>query len=134
MTCLATPATSALAWIREIEIGLLVAHEGEIERAGLRLVSGIRAGDGESSRQRRLVAGVRSSRRIGDNAVPAASALHHEIAVPGILLRQRQCEPDAEFLAADALAAMDHAIHTAVRRQRSNGGSTGIRGRNHGAF
>src|SRR6185437_4358673 len=101
----------------KVEISFLVAPEGKIESARLRLVPGIGAGDGESAIQRRLVSGVSGADRIIDDAIPAASTLHHEVAVPGILRGQSQREPNPELLAAYSLAGIDHTFHTAMSRQ-----------------
>src|SRR5664279_441790 len=67
----------------EVEICLLVAHEGEVEGTDLRLVPGVGAGYGESASECRLVAGVVCTYRIGHDAIAASAALHHEVAVPG---------------------------------------------------
>ena len=113
----------------EVEVSLLVAHEGEVEGAGLGLVACIGAGDGKAARECRLVAGVVRSRWIGNDAVTASPALHHEVAVPGRFIGECKSKANAKLLAIDALAAMDHPIDAAVRGQRADGGSVRIRRR-----
>ena len=81
----------------QIEIRLLIAHEGEVEGTVLCLVAGVGAGDSKSASECGGIAGIAASGGIGDRAVAAAPALHHEVTVPGVLLGQSYGETDAEF-------------------------------------
>ena len=74
----------------EIEIGLLVAHEGEIEGARFGLVPCIGAGYRESAGECRLVACVVRASGIRDDAIASSAALHHEVAVPCRIVRAVQ--------------------------------------------
>ena len=74
----------------EIEIGLLVAHEGEVEGTRFCLVPCIGAGHGESAGECWLVACVVRAGGIRDDAIAAAAALHHEVTVPGRIVRAVQ--------------------------------------------
>ena len=113
----------------KVEIGLLIAHEGEVKRTGFRLVSCIGAGYGESAGECRLVAGVVGPGGVSDDAVAASAALHHEVAVPGGFVGQCKRKAYAEFLAVYALAAIDDTIDSAVRGQRADTLSAGVRRR-----
>ena len=114
----------------EIEIGLLVAHEREVEGAGLGLVSCVGAGDGEPARERRLVSRIAGSSGVSHETVTAPATLHHEVAIPRLLIRQGNGKADSELLAVDAFAAIDDTVHTAVCGKRSDGGRARIRWRN----
>src|ERR1039457_7113991 len=111
----------------KVEIGLLVAHERKVEGASFCFVPCIGAGHDESAREYRLVAGVVRTRWIGNDAIAASAALHHEVAVPGSRLGQGKSEADAEFLTVYALAAIDNSIDSAMCRQRADTLSAGVR-------
>ena len=117
----------------EIEIGLLVAHESEIEGARFCLVPCIGAGHRESAGERRLVACVVGSSGIRDNAIATSAALHHEVTIPRRMFGQCESKADAELLPVYALAAIDNAVDAAMRWKRANGRSAGIRRRDSGS-
>ena len=66
----------------EVEIGLLIAHEREVECAGLCFVSCIGACYGKPARKSGSIAGIVRAGGIGHDAVATSAALHHKVAVP----------------------------------------------------
>ena len=91
-------------------------------------MSRIRAGHGESALEGRFFAAIRCPNGIIHHAIAASSALHHEVVVPGVLLRQSDRKADAVLHAVNALAPVNNAFHPAMRRQRAR--IARIRGRN----
>ena len=70
---------AAVSDVLEVESGLLILHEGAIERAAGTLVAGIGRRNSEASSQCRLISGGLSSGGLSNGAVQAAAALLQSI-------------------------------------------------------
>ena len=105
----------------EVQRGLLILHEGAIERTTRTLMTGIGCGHGKATSQRRLISGGLSSGRFSDRAVQTAATLLQILSRP--VVGKRDSEAGAVGLAVSCLC-----VDPSFRRC-GNGPATPVRQR-----